>query len=435
MHKVISLYTGAGGLDLGLEAAGFSTAVAVEFNGPACKTLRANLSKSRSWDVVERSIHDVTSKEIMERAGVRLGEAALLVGGPPCQPFSKSAYWARRDTKRLDDPRADTLTAYLRVLRDLQPKAFLLENVFGLTYKGKDEGLRLLQKTIGKINKEVGTNYSFEWQVLNTANYGVPQIRERFFLVGIRDGTIFRFPDPTHEDPNATDDASNGNGKVQASLFEDFKGKGALKPWTTTWDAIGDLEDENHPNLAPTGKWGDLLSSIPEGENYLWHTDRKGGLPLFGWRRRYWSFLLKLAKDKPSWTIQAQPGAGIGPFHWKNRRLSAQEMMKIQTFPDGYVIEGGHTEIQRQLGNAVPSLMTEILGREIKKQALGDNSSNGKRLKLLPPTRTPVPPSEKLKPVHPKYHKSIGEHSPHPGTKVSSDKETRLIDTKKRLKF
>ena len=409
--KVISLYTGAGGLDLGLEAAGYTTAVAVEYNPTACRTLRANHSEDRPWVVVERSIHDVPSAEIMELAAVEPGETDLLVGGPPCQPFSKSAFWVHGDTKRLADPRADTLTAYLRVLRDLRPRAFLLENVFGLTFKGKDEALRLLRNTVEAINKEVGTNYSFEWRILNTADFGVPQTRERFFLVGARDGTKFGFPVPTHRDlTKALDD------EPQGQLF----GAGERPPherdaWTTAWDAIGDLDDEEHPDLATTGKWADLLPSIPEGENYLWHTDRKGGRPLFGWRRRYWSFLLKLAKNKPSWTIQAQPGAGIGPLHWKSRRLSVRELMRLQTFPDGYTIEGGHTEAQRQLGNAVPSLMAEVLGRAIRSQLLASPAEKPMP-SLLPPSRTPVPPPEPLLPVPEKYLHREGVHAAHPGT-------------------
>lgn len=195
MRKVISLYTGAGGLDLGLEAAGFMTTAAVEHNAFACRTLRANQREDRPWTILEASIHDVRSEELAKSGMVKVGDADMLVGGPPCQPFSKAAYWVHGDTKRLGDPRADTLSAYLRVLRDLQPRVFLLENVFGLTYKGKDEALSLLQNTVEAINREVGTSYSFCWKVLNTANYGVPQVRERFFLVGARDGREFVFPE------------------------------------------------------------------------------------------------------------------------------------------------------------------------------------------------------------------------------------------------
>src|SRR4029078_5650811 len=95
------------------------------------------------------------------------------------------------------------------------------------------------------------------------------------------------------------------------------------KRYTTTWDAIGHLSNrEVDEPLAPAGKRAGLLPSSPEGNNYLWHTPRGGGKPLFGWRTRYWSFLLKLAKDKPSWTLQAQTGPATGPVHWPNRNPS-----------------------------------------------------------------------------------------------------------------
>src|SRR3712207_2104614 len=108
-----------------------------------------------------------------------------------------------------------------------------------------------------------------------------------------------------------------------------------------------------------TGKWADLMPSIPEGRNYLWHTSRSGGLPLFGWRTRYWNFLLKLAKDQPSWTIQAQPGPATGPFHWESRKLSAAELGRLQTFPDGLVYGCTRAGVQRLAGNAVPSALAE----------------------------------------------------------------------------
>ena len=120
-----------------------------------------------------------------------------------------------------------------------------------------------------------------------------------------------------------------------------------------------------------SGKWADLLPTIPEGLNYLWHTSRGGGVPLFGWRTRYWSFLLKLAKSKPSWTIQAQPGSAIGPFHWKNRKLSARELCRLQTFPDDLSFDTSQNQIQRMIGNAVPSLLAEVLAWEIRTQLLG----------------------------------------------------------------
>jgi len=390
-RKLVSLYTGAGGLDLGLEAAGFETSVAVESDADCVATLR----KNRPWEVIPRDIHQVPSWEILRLAGLREGDADLLVGGPPCQPFSKSGYWAKGDAARLDDPRASTLEAYLRVLRDVKPKAFLLENVAGLAYRLKDEGLQLLLHTIASINRTSGTGYRVSMAVLNASAYGVPQERERFFLIGHRDGIEFEFPEPTH-----------------APVTDRISGPDAVM---TAWDAIGDLEEDDDPSLAMTGKWAGLLPSIPEGKNYLHHTDRGDGLPLFGWRRRYWSFLLKLAKTLPSWTITAQPGSAIGPFHWRNRRLSMRELCRLQTFPDGYVVSGTRSAYQRQIGNAVPSALAELLGRCIVEQLLGGRSRR-RPLTLIPLRRLPVPAATRTRPVPPNYRVLAGEHEAHPGT-------------------
>jgi DNA (cytosine-5)-methyltransferase 1 len=188
----------------------------------------------------------------------------------------------------------------------------------------------------------------------------------------------------------------------------------ALEPFRSCWDAIGDLECAAvTEDLAMRGKWAELLPSVPEGQNYLWHTDRGGGLPLFGWRRRYWCFLLKLAKSQPSWTLQAQPGPATGPFHWSNRRLSMRELCRLQTFPDDVVISGGRNSVQKQVGNAVPSLLAEILGREIRRQLFGHRVR--KAAKLLPPQREGLPPPQRTGPVPSKYRALVGEHEAHPG--------------------
>ena len=388
--RIISLYTGAGGLDLGFEAAGFETVAAVEFDHDCCETVRANRPQ---WNIIERSIFDVPSEELLDVGGAKRGDIDLLIGGPPCQPFSKSGYWARGDSLRLDDPRASTLSAYLRVLRDVRPKAFVLENVEGLAYRGKDEGLQLLLSNIRKMNRETGSDYRPSIQVLNAADFGVPQLRERVFLIAARDGTQFRFPAPTHS--------------AEPMLGYELH--------RTAWDAIADVPRDLIEDLAVKGKWARLLPSIPEGHNYLWHTDRMGGEPLFGWRRRFWSFLLKLAKDKPSWTVQAQPGPAVGPFHWENRRLSMRELCRIQTFPDDITLTGSRYAVQKQAGNAVPSLLAEVLGREIRTQLLRLPRLR-RPLRLIPPRRTPVPPPERVLPVPREFLSLRGSHSAHPGT-------------------
>lgn len=390
-RSVISLYTGAGGLDFGIEAAGFDTAVAVEVDKWCCKTLRHNRP---NWNVVEKPIEIVPSSEIMALAGLKAGEADLLIGGPPCQPFSKSGYWVDGDAKRMKDPRSATLREYIRVLEDCRPRAFILENVFGLAYKGKDEGLKFLQSEVERINSKFKTKYSFCWKVLNAAHYGVPQIRERIFVIGSRDGISFEFPKQRLFDPDSHDDPQ---------FFED-----ETRHFRTAWDALYDLE---RPSEKPVpsrvgGKWGDLLPSIPEGSNYLYHSDRGDGEDLFKWRSRYWSFLLKLSKNRPSWTIQAQPGSAIGPFHWKNRRLSMREMARLQTFPDDIEVLGGVSEVQKQIGNAVPSAIGELLGKEIRKQFFGDRVSS-KNLKLIPQKALKRPKATPIVPVPEKYVNTI----------------------------
>jgi DNA (cytosine-5)-methyltransferase 1 len=401
--RAISLFTGAGGLDLGFEAAGFETVVAVEFDPDAIKTIR----HTRDWPLIPEDIHSeaATSEKILSLGRIREGDADVLIGGPPCQPFSKSGYWARGDALRLADPRASTLGAYLRVLRDSLPKTFLLENVPGIAFSAKDEGLAFLRREIERINTETSCNYSFQAAVLRATEYGVPQDRQRVFVVGHRDGRDFRFPSPTHL--AAVRDLPSGQLSLAAESLQSFH---------SAWDAIGDLEDDDHPSLRVTGKWANLLPTIPEGKNYLHHTNRGNGLEIFGWRRRYWSFLLKLAKGMPSWTIAAQPGPAIGPFHWKNRRLSAKELCRLQTFPEGYQVLGTLRAVQKQIGNAVPSALAEVLALEIRGQLLNDKESSNCRPTLLPKRRGQPPPEEPLKPVPAEYLSLVGCHEAHPGT-------------------
>lgn len=397
--RVISLFSGAGGLDYGLEAAGFETAVALELDRDCCETLKVSRPH---WNVIHSNIFDVGTDQILSTGGISAGAVELLVGGPPCQPFSKAGYWSRGDSLRLEDPRAHTLSAYMRVVREALPRVFLLENVEGLAFAGKDEGLRLLLSQVHRINLETKSNYQPTVQILNSADFGVPQVRERVVMIAARDGGRFQFPQPAFGPSRSKE------------LAPETMATPVLPSYRTAWDALADVRPRASEDLSVRGKWAELLPSIPEGSNYLHHTDRGEGAPLFGWRRRYWSFLLKLAKDRPSWTIQAQPGPAIGPFHWTNRRLSIRELCRLQTFPDDVNVVGGRTSQQRQLGNAVPSLLAEVLGREIARQFFGISSR--RRLKLLPPDRSPSPPPEPLASVPPKFRRLAGKHTAHPGT-------------------
>ena len=388
----LSLFTGAGGLDYGFEAAGFRTVVAGTVDQICVETLRANREE---WPLIVDDIAAVSTERILQAAKLEPEEADVLIAGPPCQPFSKSGYWATGEAKRLNDPRAATLKGYLRVLEETRPRAFLIENVEGLGFKAKDEALCLIRAELHRINRKHGTRYSEFVKVLNAADFGVPQIRRRLFVIGARNGATFSFPQPTH--------CCFGTDEL-AGLMENHR---------TAWDALHDLEDLRDVNLDARGKWAALLPAIPRGR-YLWHTERGGGEPLFGWRRRYWSFLLKLAKDLPSWTIQAQPGPATGPFHWDNRRLSVREMCRLQSFPDDVVIKGNYADAQRQLGNAVPSLLAS-LARAIREQLLGWPLP-GRPSLLREASALPPPPPAKPTRVPDRFLELRGAHDAHPGT-------------------
>ncbi len=390
--SVLSLFTGAGGLDLGLESAGFQPLLCVEIDSEARATLKKNRPGWRLSDPGD--IHQIEPRELLRQAGLKPGRLSLLAGGPPCQPFSKSMYWTTGDAPRLRDPRAKTLNAYLNVVEVALPQVLLLENVKGLAFDGKDEGLRLLECGLQKINKKYSTSYLPQVFTINAADYGVPQVRERIFVIASIDGRQIQLPAPTH---------GEGPGK---------------EPYLTAWDAIGELDVDTWPSeLDPTGRWAKLLPSIPEGQNYLWHTPRNaenGGEPLFGWRTRFWSFLLKLAKSQPSWTIQAHPGPATGPFHWKSRLLSSEELARLQTFPQGYEIVGTRRFAHRQVGNAVPSALGELLGLEVRRQLFGHRVRRS--LKLLPERRCDCPAPERPARVVGDYLKLRAQHREHPGT-------------------
>src|SRR4030095_8548234 len=156
--SILSLFTGAGGLDVGLETAGFENRLCVEVDPHA----RATLTRNRpSWQLATPGdIHLHSAAELIGQAGLRARQLDLLAGGPPCQPFSKSGYWSAGDSKRLKDPRAKTLEAYLDVLESALPRAFLLENVPGLAFDSKDEGLQMLRARVEEINKRKGVSYT-----------------------------------------------------------------------------------------------------------------------------------------------------------------------------------------------------------------------------------------------------------------------------------
>lgn len=346
--KVLSIFSGGGGIDCGFKNAGFDICFSTDFWQPACDTL----VKNKVGRLVKcADIRQVDYAKELSSIGLTAGDIDVLVGGPPCPAYSKSRFY-RTDKKRaLEDENSFTLYEYFRALEEVHPKVFFFENVFGFVYKPHRAAFDLLKERADALG------YNISFKVINTANYGVPQIRERFICVGVRRdvGQPFVFPEETHFNPEKPDgDASLGK-----------------KPWVTCGDAIGDLDIDlpEDKDMQAGSKHKDLLKLVPPGDNYLYFTAERGyPKPIFKWRSRYWSFLLKLSPEKPSWTIQASFSNNMGPFHWKNRFLRINEIKRIQTFADDYEFCGDFKEQWRQIGNAVPPHLVTQIAHGIKKQ-------------------------------------------------------------------
>lgn len=360
---VVSLFSGAGGLDLAVERADaeplvsedrgtglLRVSVATDFNESALKTLGANFAGAST---ISGDIRTTSTEQILEAAGLRGERPVLVVGGPPCTPFSKSGFWLEQK-RESRDPNASLLDEFVRVVRDSRPEAFILENVQGLTYSTHRVQFERLLKALGELG------YNPQWKVLLAADFGVPQLRRRVFVVGRRDGEAFVFPEPTHSGWSERDR------KVDASKI----------PHVTSSEAFENLPELRHVvrDDVIEGSYADLAAEVPPGQNYLWHTERYGGRNAFEWRSRYWTFLLRLDPTRPSSTLQAQPGPWVGPFHWANvettdgpraRRLRVNEMLRLMSFPDDFITSGTRADVQRQLGNAVPVELGKAVTRAL----------------------------------------------------------------------
>lgn len=225
--KIISLFSGAGGMDIGFHKAGFETAVAVEQDPSCCETLRRNMP---NVNVIEGDITKLSTSEILKAGDMKPLEPALVIGGPPCQSFSLAG-------KRMgmDDPRGKLVLEYIRVVREALPVAFVMENVKGLVNWSEGKALDAILK---EASQEIVYNdkiykYELSYQILNAVDYGVPQFRERIIIVGNRIGKKFKFPTPTHTSPS----------EAQMDLFKTTENN-----WKTVWDAIGKLPAAAEPS-------------------------------------------------------------------------------------------------------------------------------------------------------------------------------------------
>jgi DNA (cytosine-5)-methyltransferase 1 len=337
--KTLSLFSGAGGLDLGFHQADFDIVACVEIEEKYCRTLEANSGGNRPLGTVQEiRCEDVV---VFEPEQYRHMGIECVIGGPPCQTFSAAG---RRSGGVIGtaDKRGRLFQRYCEILEVIEPKVFVFENVYGLPGANGGGPWREIVSSFSALG------YSLRAEVLDAADYGVPQHRERLFMVGVRDGE-FEFPLPTHGP-----DSTNG------------------VPLTSVREAIIDLQDENEPfHDGLGGLYGHLLPLVPEGLNYSFFTAEMGHPePQFAWRSKFHDLLYKVNPDEPARTIKAQPGKFTGPFHWKNRHFTVEELKRLQSFPDDYEFIGSYGTIVEQIGNSVPPRLANVLAQCVREQIL-----------------------------------------------------------------
>ncbi|MBX2999709.1 MAG: DNA cytosine methyltransferase [Caldilineaceae bacterium] len=329
--RAISLFSGAGGLDIGFHDAGFAILECNEIEPSFAATLHKNASRGeRLWgtNIVCQDIRDYTPS---------VQDIDFIIGGPPCQTFSAASARAA-GVNGTDDERGNLFLQYARIIDQIKPVGFLFENVYRIV--GAQSGRPW--KQIQAAFRELG--YKLYWRILDAADYGVPQFRERLIIVGLRHGE-YRFPFPSHG-PDSPDN----------------------HPYYSARRAISGI-DTSGCKIGIGGRHGHLLNDIPPGLNYSFYTERMGHpTPIFGWRSKFSDYLYKADPDTPVRTIKAQGGQYTGPFSWENRPFTIDELKRLQTFPDDYIVAGNRQTVIHQLGNSVPPQLARVLALSILDQ-------------------------------------------------------------------
>ena len=312
----VSFFCGGGGLDLGFALAGYKPVFSSDVEATYCDTIETNLP----GHICEaHSVTDLDGRYIKKRVNQSVD---IIIGGPPCQSFSILG-----DRKATADPRGKLVFDFVRLIKEIKPKAFLFENVPGIqnVRGGKDwDSLLSYMKT--------HTGYDIRWHKLNSASFGVPQFRERVFIIGFKKKANFSWPEPTHA-------------LTQNDML--------LPPPRSSWQALEEIGDlTNHILREHSERVINRYSKIPPGKrDKVDHTDR-------------------IHPDLPSGTVLVGSGSGGGrPFihPYENRHITVREAARLQSFPDWWKFSGGPTAAYRQVGNAVPPILAKHVAKQIAK--------------------------------------------------------------------
>lgn len=335
--NAIDLFSGAGGLHIGFERAGYDIKLCIDNNDLVEKTHRRNFP---NIPMINRDINCVPSEEI--KTYLKGESVDIVIGGPPCQGFSTIGKRVSSDPEKRTkkDPRNELVLTYAKLIRELRPKFIVMENVKGILTLQKGDYLKNVLRQL----RDAG--YNVDYKLINMADYGVPEIRERVIILGNRVGLPVEFPEPDH-----SDDPNDG-----------------LPMWENCWDAIKDLEKLgdnpgfNHVALKHTEKNIERYKLIPEGGRLP-----EDALPPELYRKNFGNTFKRLSRTRPALTMV--PGNDAFPIHpTLNRSLTVREAARIQTFPDSMIFEGNRRQQGHQVGNAVPPVFSEKLAKFLLQQ-------------------------------------------------------------------
>lgn len=349
---VVSLFTGAGGLDLGLEMAGFKTVAALD-NDPCCiETLRTNKARRiggpngvpylGGTQIVAKSVADVSASELQPNCASRSWRPDVLAGGPPCQPFSSAG-----KQLSLDDPRGRLFEHFVRIAKELKPRYILFENVRGIvTARGPSgdagEVIHLIRDAFEAI--DYGTNFA----LLNAADFGLPQRRVRCFMLAARMGPVPDFPSATHD--------------ARGALF----GAGDVRPWETLGTYLASRPAPGPDELVlPSARLAQELTSVPAGSGLKSPGAREATRPGGHWGYKQGTFIAD--PTKPARTVTAAATQDwVRTSAGTLRRLTLRECAGLQGFPEDWEFVGRQAARFRQVGNAVPTVFGLVLGSVLR---------------------------------------------------------------------
>ena len=346
---MVSFFSGAMGLDIGLEKAGLNVVIGQDFEPSCVETMRAN-----GHNVLGGDIREISPEKILKLAGLHIGEPFMVCGGPPCQPFSTAG-------KRLgiNDPRGSLFMDFIRMIDYIRPRFFVMENVKGIVSsplkhvsakeREKDDPDQQLGTVLDVILSEFDKlGYKTVYGILDAVNYGVPQFRERFVLIGSRDNEDIFLPIPTH---------------FQMHQNPEYR-------WKTVGEVIRDLESNPGDYTPLSGERKKYLHMVPEGGNWRDLPEEiipvaMGGAYKSGGGKV--GFYRRLSYNQPAPTITTSPAqkATMLCHPRQDRPLSIKEYARIQQFPDDWIFTGTTAAKYRQIGNAVPIGLAEAIGKAI----------------------------------------------------------------------